>query len=91
MGLFDFLDQGKNYRKNYKDTNSANRGGWYRCTYCGKGVRFSDADIDHIWPKSRGGSNSSWNLEVACQSCNRSKGNKIDGRVIKGFVVKVTK
>ena len=87
MGFFDKAPS--NYRKSYKENNSANRGGWYNCAYCGKSIRFSDADIDHIWPKSKGGSNSNYNLVIACQSCNRSKGNKIDGRIIKGFVVKI--
>ena len=77
------------YRNEYKLKNSANRGGWYKCTYCDKGIRFSDGDIDHIWPKSKGGSNSTLNLVIACKSCNRSKGAVIDGRVIKGYAVKI--
>lgn len=78
-----------NYRKTYKNLNKANAGGWYECTYCGKSIRFSQADIDHIWPQSKGGPDSHWNLVIACQSCNRSKGNTIDGRVIRGFVTKI--
>jgi 5-methylcytosine-specific restriction endonuclease McrA len=31
--------------------------------------------IDHISPKSRGGSNRVSNLTLACQSCNLAKGN----------------
>ena len=78
-----------NYRKTYKLNNPAKAGGWYECAYCGKKIRFSQADIDHIWPKSKGGSNSCFNLIGSCQSCNRSKGNKIDGRVIQGYVKKL--
>ncbi len=78
-----------NYRKTYKLNNQANSGGWYNCTYCDKSIRFSDADIDHIWPQSKGGSNNNFNLVIACQTCNRSKGNKIDGRIIKGYVAKI--
>ena len=77
-----------NYRETYKNRNKANAGGWYECTYCKKSIRFSQADIDHIWPQSRGGPDSHWNLVIACQSCNRSKGKKIDGRVIRGFFAK---
>ena len=78
-----------NYRKKYRIENKPGAGGWYQCTYCDKKIRFSDSDIDHIWPKSRGGTNHSANLVIACQSCNRSKGNKIDGRVIEGFIAKI--
>ncbi len=78
-----------NYRDTYKNLNKANAGGWYKCTYCGKGIRFNESDIDHIWPQSKGGTDHHVNLVIACQSCNRSKGNKIDGRVIRGFVTKI--
>jgi 5-methylcytosine-specific restriction endonuclease McrA len=77
------------YRNTYRENNKPNAGGWYKCTYCDKSIRFSQADIDHVWPQSRGGSNSNWNLVVACQSCNRSKGNKIDGRVVQGYITKI--
>ncbi|MGZ2484310.1 hypothetical protein ACVITL_002833 [Rhizobium pisi] len=42
------------------------------CAYCG--TEDGPFDIDHIFPKSRGGKNTSSNLTVACSSCNRSKG-----------------
>lgn len=77
------------YRKTYKLNNGANSGGWYACTYCDKKVRFSSAHVDHIWPKSKGGSNDSWNLVVSCAPCNQSKGNKIDGRVVEGYATKL--
>lgn len=42
------------------------------CAYCGAdGGPF---DIDHVRPRSRGGTNAPNNLVVACQACNRSKG-----------------
>jgi hypothetical protein len=42
------------------------------CAYC----RTTEGpfDVDHIFPKSRGGRNTSSNLTIACASCNRSKG-----------------
>lgn len=46
----------------------------YRCAYCGKtDVPF---EIDHIRPRSRGGSNRISNLALACHSCNTTKGNQ---------------
>jgi len=46
----------------------------HKCAYCGK----TDVplEIDHIIPKSRGGSNRVSNLTIACHECNQSKGNR---------------
>ena len=45
-----------------------------RCAYCGKkGVPL---EIEHIIPKSRGGSDRVSNLTIACHECNQSKGNQ---------------
>lgn len=45
-----------------------------KCCYCGKtGISL---EIEHITPKSRGGSNRVSNLCLACRSCNVSKGNQ---------------
>lgn len=48
---------------------------WKRtCAYCNKqGVRL---EIEHIIPKSRGGSNRVDNLTISCRKCNLKKGNK---------------
>lgn len=48
---------------------------WGReCAYCGaKNVAL---EIEHIQPKSKGGSDRVSNLTVACHSCNQEKGNK---------------
>ncbi len=43
----------------------------YACVYCGSGSRLT---LDHVLPRSRGGSNEDTNLVTACQSCNSSKG-----------------
>ena len=46
----------------------------YRCAYCGKpNVPF---EIDHLQPRSRGGSNRISNLALACHACNQAKGNQ---------------
>lgn len=45
-----------------------------RCVDCGSRERL---EYDHIIPVSRGGSNTARNLELRCESCNRSKGARI--------------
>jgi hypothetical protein len=47
----------------------------YTCQYCGV-VMPSDLEVDHIVPRSRGGSNRPSNLVVACHDCNATKGNQ---------------
>lgn len=48
---------------------------WGRhCVYCG--VKDVPLEIEHIVPKSRGGSNRVSNLTLACQDCNQKKGTK---------------
>ena len=45
----------------------------YRCIYCGKTkVPF---EVDHVIPRSRGGSNRISNLVLSCHDCNATKGN----------------
>lgn len=48
---------------------------WGRqCVYCGKkNVPF---EVEHIVPKSRGGSNRISNLTLSCHDCNQEKGNQ---------------
>lgn len=44
------------------------------CAYCGRHVaRWAPNEIDHIEPKSLGGSNSWENYTGACRDCNRNK------------------
>lgn len=62
----------KNYRKTGLETNYSNYG-WYTCVHCGKKFRKGDIDIDHIIPKSIGGTNDAKNLQCLCKHCNRSK------------------
>lgn len=42
----------------------------YHCWYCGKAA----TDVDHIVPKSKGGTDEAKNLVACCRSCNASKG-----------------
>jgi len=46
-----------------------------KCAYCGK-ENVKDLEIEHIIPKTRGGSNRISNLTLACQKCNLKKGLK---------------
>jgi len=45
-----------------------------KCAYCGQNNL--PLEIEHIMPKSRGGSNRISNLTLACHDCNQAKGNK---------------
>lgn len=44
------------------------------CRYCCAPVADGDLTIDHIVPRSQGGSDKPHNLVVACRSCNSRKG-----------------
>lgn len=43
------------------------------CQYCGKRTRRENLTIDHVIPKSRGGSDNWSNLVLACLACNAVK------------------
>lgn len=60
------------YRKTGKLYTDSNYG-WYECPKCHKKFRVNDMDVDHIVPKSKGGDNSRYNLQMLCKHCNRSK------------------
>lgn len=45
-----------------------------RCAYCG--AENVPLEIEHIVPKSRGGSDRVSNLTLACRACNQAKGNR---------------
>ena len=47
-----------------------------KCLYCGTGISFEKAEMDHIVPRTNGGSNNRrTNLAAVCRSCNKSKSN----------------
>lgn len=64
-------------------------GDGYRCRACGrKGIDSNEWDaapdpslapltLDHIIPRSKGGTSSLLNLQTLCRSCNTAKGNKM--------------
>ena len=61
--------QGNLYNKNLREFIFSKTKG--RCSYCGGKAE----EIDHIIPRSNGGTNSTYNLTPACRSCNKKKSN----------------
>lgn len=51
----------------------------YVCGICAEAVDASDVHLDHIKPRSKGGSDAITNLQVAHSTCNLRKGAKFDG------------
>jgi 5-methylcytosine-specific restriction endonuclease McrA len=50
----------------------------YRCQYCGDGSRLT---VDHVIPRSRGGSTVWENMVTACAPCNLRKGDRLPTEV----------
>ena len=50
----------------------------HRCELCGVPADQKALDVDHILPKSLGGSDDESNLQALCFTCNRSKGDRDD-------------
>ena len=46
----------------------------FRCVYCGATPPESELHVDHVEPRSGGGSNDLVNLVTACRDCNLGKG-----------------
>ncbi len=49
----------------------------YRCSICGAILDKDDCVIDHIYPRSLGGSDEIDNLILSCHSCNIRRGNRM--------------
>lgn len=67
----------------------------FTCRYCGKQAHETELEVDHVHPRSRGGSDDPRNLVTTCWPCNRGKGarpapppvlNEWTSLVGKGFV-----
>ena len=50
-----------------------NRDAW-TCAYCGDQA----TQVDHVWPRSKGGEDTLDNLVAACERCNYAKRDKTD-------------
>jgi len=46
------------------------------CQYCGKRFSRSELNLDHVLPRSRGGSSTWENVVCSCHTCNRRKGGR---------------
>lgn len=54
----------------------------WRCRYCGENLLGTgQATVDHVIPKSKGGSNRMANLVTACVPCNQAKADKLPGEI----------
>lgn len=49
----------------------------HTCQYCGNRFGASELTLDHVMPRSRGGSNSWENLVACCRRCNNRKGDRL--------------
>lgn len=61
------------------------------CQYCLCHIPMVHATKDHVYPKSRGGSNDDFNLVLACRKCNNDKDNIFPYYDIEGKEVKPRK
>lgn len=61
--------QGPLYQNKLRSFIFSRSGG--KCVYCGNKA----TEIDHVIPKSNGGTNSSYNLVASCKTCNQMKSN----------------
>ncbi len=48
----------------------------HRCSYCGKTFKFSELNLDHVVPSSRGGKTNWSNIVTSCVPCNTKKANR---------------
>lgn len=46
------------------------------CHYCGTKLSWQEKTIDHVIPRSKGGSNRTWNLVISCRPCNEDKADR---------------
>jgi len=53
-----------------------------KCSICGRSIPISEATLDHIYPKSKGGKNTRDNLRLACLVCNSIKNNRTGKEVM---------
>ena len=71
--LYKGLQNGSMRKQSIYKNEREKLSGISKCSYCGSGAELT---LDHLFPKSRGGSDSGDNLVYCCQKCNSSKHNK---------------
>lgn len=47
------------------------------CQYCGRKLNYSDATIDHVIPRCKGGRSTFDNTVTCCSNCNKRKADKL--------------
>ncbi len=47
-----------------------------KCQYCGKKVPTSELSLDHVIPRTQGGTSNWKNIVCACTNCNKNKGGR---------------
>ena len=62
----------KNQKPNRKNIFIRDKG---KCQYCNKNLSYNSSTIDHVIPRSKGGSSMWNNLVLCCGPCNIKKGN----------------
>lgn len=79
------------YRHEYFKHNPGIFGCVWTCAYCHRPIiGKQNVQVDHIMPLNNVlGRNARYNLVAACAKCNRAKSDKVDGRVVKGYISKV--
>ena len=67
----------------------------FACAYCGTDLRNSrpaEVTLDHLTPRSLGGTNDATNLVTACRTCNSSRGNRsLESFAPGGSLVRIAK
>lgn len=57
-----------------------------RCKYCTDELSEESFTVDHVMPRSRGGSNRMSNLVACCKYCNKIKGDKLITPMMKDYM-----
>lgn len=52
----------------------------FACYYCGALPNYRALEVDHVIPRSHGGTDDPWNLVASCQPCNIGKSNSLPTR-----------
>ena len=62
-----------------------------RCQYCGKKFPTSELSLDHVIPKTQGGTSNWKNIVCACTNCNKNKGGRRPGEAGMRLICKPAK
>ena len=59
----------------------------FSCQYCLTPLRYGEATVDHVTPRSQGGTTTWHNVVTACHPCNRKKGGRTPEEANMGLAV----